>query len=751
MDWRFTLDVPYDFATEPGATIPAFCRDFRTAGSPANGTYRDSTTGLVMLQPTFFDRGSWDNDRAITEWRSAPGFWQQALRGPSVSAGGGGGSLITKGMTNVKPTSSGFALIEILVEVAIYAIKLALSQQDTLVWALESTFLLGPDEGWVLHYHSLSDQMMRKYNWLQVQWSDIGITFGQDGHAWVTDYSADPDNPLLVEHFQFANPVDISNRDGYLVFLPVPGYGLLFYHGHRPPASMVALGAAEVLTCPSHLISWPSKTTGEGYLSLFDASPVRIAINPYQRYLLNVQAIRYPASGSYLCPPFDPGYAPSHDPDRVQAGVLNTVKQTCTATLRKADDSGDWSAAAGDRKGRVRLDLTTDDPVYTPFVQGYQADWSPVRATRNTTPVVPRWTSLEICDDESARVEGTCELLADTAAVRGIVLRGDATWQLEYSDDGGATWTTWSAGLAVDWEAEDAYDATGPHLRATCKLVDMHERLREVHSFNAAAFDGLDMETAINNVLRPAGFTPITVPAGLKGIVLPVAGQGDGWRYAININDDGEEILRKLLVHARQQYSEWRLRWDWDLATWVAEKRPRSTDAADAWTLVARDEDEDVTNRLIRYSTLRFRPEAPDCNVLLMVGADQPGPAGTRLTACIINQASLTDESSHDYLGRIKSASYTCAEISDKAELLRMARRVEALAMHRNLTGAVELPVLAEGPGPNAYLYVLDSRGDELFTAWAKRRTIQLDGFGASIHGETVKLEFDELWEGDLP
>lgn len=83
MQWRITLDPPYNFAVEPGHTIARYCTEFSPGdkigiANPSTFPYRCPATNLIMLQPSCLDT-TWaaglykDTDFAHTaaEWATA--------------------------------------------------------------------------------------------------------------------------------------------------------------------------------------------------------------------------------------------------------------------------------------------------------------------------------------------------------------------------------------------------------------------------------------------------------------------------------------------------------------------------------------------------------------------------------------------------------------------------------------------------------------------------------------------------------
>lgn len=741
LQWRLTFDEPYEIATEPGIAKAVHCRNFRPGPDAYDDTWRDEVTGLVMLAPSFTKRDWHDNCKALSTFRYVPTRWKRSRRSTLD---------LVETFTTVKPQGSASELIEILVDTAIIAIDSMSGAYDNLVWALESSWSLATDQGWALYFSNLDDELIRKRNWLYLQWANIGLHIGQGGICKVYRYGEDMSaEPEQVYEFEMCPPAEMSGRGSWLVFIPVPYYGLLCYHSAHAPKAPLLHGSANADVARGHLVPWTGWKDTDGYERLFNESPIRIGLNPYQQYHFGLSVLTYPSSGTYTDAVFDPGYKPSSDPTTLGAIVLPTEEQTVTATLRKADNSAAWSAGT-DRKARAKLALTTSDTRRTPFVQGYGAVWEPVIAERTTTPVEARVTKLELTEDSQGRIEGTVEFLATDSDTRAIASRGDATWLLESSADEGVTWDAEGAGLAKQFRLGlRRYGTSVSMIAGECKLYDMMERLRESHMLAQTAFDGMTVGDAINVVLSMGGFEQVTVPEPINSREVPISKSGETWRYAVKLGDTGEEILEKLLVLGRLQNQEWLAVHDPDTWTWTISPRPRDT--VTKWTLTADSDDHDVGSRYVRYQALSMEPMPPECNVLRVVGVTSPDPKGTKIVAYAANQDSIDDPASEDYLGRVVLAEFAAEEALTQGEVNMLARKVAARAMHHSWRASVDCQQHVGALGPNCYVDILDRDDAVLATMWIKRRTLTVTASDGVIgYREQVTYEMESIWEDPL-
>jgi hypothetical protein len=149
------------------------------------------------------------------------------------------------------------------------------------------------------------------------------------------------------------------------------------------------------------------------------------------------------------------------------------------------------------------VQLTTDNPIYTPVVVGYFMRCAPLIAERDTTPVLAeRVLELELTKDEYAREEGYADCLLESDATRRIAQRGDTTYRLEYRMRDDDPWQTLSEGFA-------AVESITPMRRRPEKfpyrvrfaLKGMWSRFGEIFQLGTTAFDGVALGDAFNKLL----------------------------------------------------------------------------------------------------------------------------------------------------------------------------------------------------------------------------------------------------------
>lgn len=736
--WRIRFDEPISLATEPGYIRSMHSSDFAATEAAYSGTWRDPVTRLVQLAPNWLTRDYSAGMQALTTWQRKPACWQAIVRGPQAA----------DWMTTMQ--ASGWAAADIDLGLPIgRVIELdSTPDYDTLTWALQSSgWALGADEAFCLHTQVLADEQARQANWLAVQWADLYVHLSLSGWCRVYRYADRSDLasvPVLVDEFEFASPGEIAHSHGYFAFHPVPGFGLALHFSAQTPERPVTTSNARSGVERGHLLQVQSRWTG-AHWTLCDASPVRIAVNPYLQMALGFQRVRYPASGTYTDGAFAPLCTPTTVPDSVTPHVAYTAAQTITCELRNAGDTGAWTIT--DRQARVRATLTAADRSVTPYLAGYEVDWQPAYATRATTPYTPsKVFGLEWTRSETGRIEGRCECLMAGAGVL-IAERGDATFVVEYSDNG-STWVTEWGGFASEPSLESVIDGMdGFHYRAGWTLSDMWQRLGETHVAMEAAFDGRLLGDAINLVLRGGGFAPISpLPAALQSLVIPRPSDARGWRYSPQAGDDGTKALEALLLLARSQHVEWRVQYDWATAAWTAVQRARDTSGATRWILSPLRDDADHTGLVASYDRYTPRSQPPEGNIVIAQGLSRDDSYGLRFVAQpLYNQESLTDPTSLDYLGRAVIVRGTLAEAPTQDEVNRFARRLYDAMAHGRVTATVaspeHVPIL-----PDAPVQVQDADGVAVFDGWCKRVTVRVEPGGLA----STEMQIDTTWEGDL-
>ena len=771
--WRFKLDVPHSFATEPGFARALYASDFRTDSAATQGVWRDPVTNLVGLRPSFLTKQWYNNLKPLTSWRYSLAFWTTLKVQEGVE-----GVLATQASPGAVSTGK---VITLLRDLAVMDAGGGIDD-DVMIWALESTFELASDEGFAINYRMMVGENTVFDNVLSVQWDNIGLHLGGNGILTVYRYDrADlTAAPVFVEDFQIATPTELTSKDSYLYFMPIAGYGLVVYHSGAGQKFAATTSSAQAGSTRGRLIRWTDEDDNAGHRRLFRPSTIAIGLNRSIKvhYKLTFQTITYNASGTWLGDILDPGYKPSIAPTVVSPSLVPTGRGSVSAALRKPDDSAAWTVGT-DRQGRIKAQLTTGDTRYSPWILGLFVRWTPVMEVRGTTPVLlddPDGTlqRLEVSQDDQGNTDGEVSFLAYSAALIKIVLRGDTTWQLERCDDPTAetpTWVVQAGGLA---KMEQPYryfiDSAGAYYAASFKLLGMEGRFAEVHNFGQTAFDGLSVGEAFNVVLTCSGFEPIALlPTYSTTVKIPgVPAGSDNWRWGANFGDTGDEVNKKLLFYLRTQRSEWRRRYDWAVATtplwkgqWVLEKKPRDTSALATWTITPFADEVNEASRLIPFggSSVELftgRVSPPEGNLIAPFGLTGTNPnEGERVPGTpILNVASLSNPDSVDYLGRAVMIAPFFPEVADPQVININGRRIFDAASHRRHQTIVPLRDWHDGltPAKQVKLRGLDPDGDRaiLYTGWCKRKTLLLELQEDGCTNPQVTLALDDIWEGDI-
>lgn len=751
MQWRLRLDTAITMATTPGLIRSVHSSDFSQREGVHDGTWRDPVSRLLWLRPNWLDRGYYSNLRGLSSFRvQTSAVWRPITRSPD------GADL----MALVHPY--GWSVSDIALSgISTYlpTIDASPSAGDDLKWALQSSgWQLAADEGFVIYYHDLTDELVRRNNWMAIQWGRLLLHMSGSGEVRLYHWDADTpmtDAPTLEYRGNLCGPGQQMARTGYLAVTPIPGMGIALHYPQVQLAAPQQQGSVEAAVGHGLLLPFPAENAPgtSGWPVIAEAGPLTIALNPYVPHVIGVQQTRYPSSGLYTDGWFDTAVVYEDMPTAVTPTLMPRWSDTTSSVTGALLGSlGTWAPGI-DRMARVRLQLTTGDTKYTPFVLGYTVEWPPRYTMRGTTELEPDYIErIEWSTDARLRSEGTAELYLRAEDARTVAERGDCTFELEYSDDG-STWTTALAGWARHWQIEASMDNAGVLYRARCTLKDYSYRMEEVHVNLQTAFDWMSVADAVDNVLKASSMPPVIAQsAELQNIIVPGSPTGSSWRYAPNLGDSGKDALDAVLLHARAQNTEWILRYDYDQDGWVTEKRNAST-TTDAIELVTTKEEEDRLNGIYCYETLRLEVEPPEANVVQVFGLSDPDSGGVRyVSPPCTNLDSISDASSADYLGRVVLLLGTVAEAPSRQVVNLMARRLYDAVAHRRQKATVTLTDWDEGLKPNCYATL--NIGSSALELWVKRVTVTIDGAGPSVgatvhegYHERVTLELDSVWE----
>jgi hypothetical protein len=769
--FRIKLDVPHSFAVEPGFYKANHCHDFKLLEDALNGVWWEPNTGLMMLRPSFLGELWYDSTNwvPLTSWLYDSAYWQTVapISNPDT------GTVLSTFMATVLSSGAGGDIPSLASITGLATVTLASTlTSDAIVWVMQSTTALVADEGFVWHYHALGHKHHRLKNWFVLQWDNMAFHFSFDGVCRVYLYGSDHSvAPTLLEQFEICSPGDIMEKDGYFIFIPIPGYGISLIHSLSPQTLDNRTSSARSGSGRGHLVKLPTRGTSPNQY-IHNGGNITLGVAARLTtvgHLFGCHRIRYntTSSGVFNDAPFDPGFKPSTSPTTQPILVdwaASNAYTTTAAVVRKADDSANW-AAGTDRLGRVKLTMATSDAHYTPFVLGTFVYWSPVFNTRDTTAFdAGTLQYLEFTEDELAHFEGHCVILHKTDAARKVCERGDTTFLLERADPDGAggysSYVTQCGGMARLESADIHMDPGGMYYIAHWELKDLNGLFSEVHQTAQSAFDRLSVGVAINQVLAAAGMTSISsLPADSTSLILPPVPQGQSWRLGSSPGDDGQEIIKQLLLFLRRENVEYRIRYDWDASAWYLETKPRNT--AVVWTLTPfPDEADYTTKRLLiadgsdKVGELRVNP--PEANIIQAIGLTSSEVSSERMsTQPIVNHPSLVDKTSLDYLGRVKVAYPVFAPISDANELAKMARRVYDAACHRELM--LKIPAKDFYPAfvPSSYVTVrglsaTGIRADVYTQLWLKRRHVKMAYQQSGDYVCDVVYEVSTTWESPI-
>ncbi|MES2463946.1 MAG: hypothetical protein V4671_25530 [Armatimonadota bacterium] len=798
------LTTPHRFCRQPGYSRQVHCHNFKHWKDANKGTWQDPLTGVVMLRPSFLDPKGAGHFRPLANWTFAQeaekAKWEVVNRAKDY---GGASSLASsplfsymipeqtgtlKGMLTPStpfPHVVDLRLVEDVTEA---------EQSDSIEVALESKEPIVADQGFIVHYNAITDAMHRKRNWFAVIWDNIMVHFSMDGTARAALYEERgvySTAPKIFQEFEIASPGDLSGRDGYFVFLPIPGFGLRILHSHTPQSLPNLTSSARSAANRGVLI--PLKTRQvDGFATVFNASKVWLSLNPYVPMVCGFQEIIYDTSraASFMDATFDAGFKLDRLPDDVSAFVPATPLRSAllNATLRKVDDSGPWEPGTeigtGDTQARVKVSMQTNNPRYTPFLLSYGCKWLPVTQMRATTPVDPDslW-HLEWTDDDLAHFEGACVVRMRGEAQRKLVERGDTTFLIEESDDEGQTWNIVNGGFAqIDGQVKGFMYGDGMmEYEATFKLVGMEGVFDEFSQIMENAFDGLTPAQSINLVVNTCGFPFMDeLPEGINdpGLTLPQTPQGQNWRFATREGDKGDEVIKQMLLLAKRQYVEWRIRYDFAAQKWVLEKKPRDASETGTWTFSPFPDEENIADHVVPIENgnevLSFSVTPPEFNVLQPFGLSTTGNDAERVPgSALVNVPSLNDPASPDYLGRFKNARPLIAPVADQKVINWMGRRIFDAAGHRRLRPSVvsrtyvrdlkpgaHVRLRSAVPGPdgrpkriNLFEQTIPGSNGEPVPVhlWLKRRTVVLEwNKGAGDLAPTISYTMDTVWDSEL-
>jgi|GEM_PF-3043765 hypothetical protein len=766
--WRVRFDVPHSHCIRPGMGDYRHAQEIILQGAdaqPPAQVMREPVTGLWMLRPQAADQYDYE---ALSAWTTAPNttahnasWWIAVRKGLDPPA-----YTLPPLLASVRPAgenADGIALSPVPAVGLSHATETGRSGSgDTLVWALESNFFdLRRDGSWSISWSMIADALADHRNGFVVAWHDWQIGLYPGGRVRVWRW-ADPEDvggtPTLIDEWVVDDAV--ADRSGYLTIVPVPQWGLLVYLCaptclERQRGRMVA---APMLSDVSGSHYWPEDTT------------IRVAINPAVKWVLGYSAVRFPAADQVVYDaPFDLEQPPLTAPSSIPLTNLGDATATSVGVeIVKPDTTAisSWAAETARTTYRAKLTFSNGaDQYLTPFFASYQPLWPPIFETRNTTEWAAEVVSnLSVTDTWDGRVEGACDVQVWSELGRKALERGDMSVVVERRDTALDDWEPVLLGLAtVEGDVNVDYDSGRDRLAFGARLAlrDMRYRLSEVRMTRADSLDGLTVVEGINRVLGACGFESLlSTPAGVDTTKMPVATKdGKRPRWMPKRGDDGERVLRDLLLLLRRKNKEYNVVQAIDDANPANRhrlkmvERARETDVADRWTLSLLEGDHDLGSGVVEVGSLTLSPSPPEANAVRVESYDEKQNLkyATKVT---VNQDSLDDPTSRDFLGRIKLLVAHVQGIADETNLKIAARRLYDAVAHNRLTATVSTPWYVDTLRANAYVRIkgLGADGDEsaLLDGWVVRRTISITAEESDEDSghERVTYEIDTVWSG---
>ena len=724
--WKLELDIPYNFQIKPPFEKAQHALDFSPQVS--NGVYIDKRAGLAMLMPSTFTPQWRDNLVPVGSINRQANFWTQAARASK--------SILTPAfLAKSNPANQSPTQIELLILAAIVSLS------GNLKWVMESSISLDPDEAFTFYIQSADDEYDREDDYFYLQWDRYGLHVDTRGTARFYRYGQDlQQQPKLLQQWSFTQGGSVVREAAAFTLIPCPPAGyLVIYSVSQPAGALSSAGSAGRTIVSSQfapLMEYATKT--QDFWTLTAASPLRIGVNIRYDPIVAIERVRFPTQGAMTDKPFAVGYvgnSVSHTPL-----ILYSRQQSVQASLKTADGTNAWN---GQPDAAMSLTLSTTDARYTPFVFGYFVRIEPEYALRNTTPVEVRLQDLEYTITDTGRDEGTCEVFADAGTNAAAALqRGDTTYRLSFWN--GTQWTTIGEGYASTVEIEDVkYGYRSRAFRAKLELRGWWTRLAEVFLHSETAFDGITIPAAIGKLMESAGYPPIPAgdyPSVLQDLRLPSAGEGAtgaGWRYAPRVGQNGLEILRSIMLLVNTLTTEYRIRYDFALGRFRFEEKPMPT-----LPLLLTPH---TATGTIPYSELKWQPLPPEANILYVEGATRPDSEGERIATVLVNNTSLTNPNSLDYLGRVRLVRITADALQSEQEIDNFAELVYPHICRWSLSGTLKIPrFIPELLSLPQLLQVQDNAGNTLFTVYARTLTVnaQRSSGGNPAYAGVMTVQF---------
>lgn len=727
------IDPPMSFATENGFTKAQNCRAFTPQSS--TGVVVDAATGMLMLTPNYMLPDTLRTQVVqFAQWELVSTHWLPLERGHGVrdSPPYLRGGFATIGMK--KPTSLGRPSIALSSVTRAWPIASG-TGIDVSYWVAKSKQVLAEDQGLWVMLEARSDPANLVENYFGVSWDNVLVAVRKDRRVEV--YTCERGSLPGLEQWKLVASGALSTSISptpemfSLALIPIPGRGLsVTFTGYRHVVGVTKRDTGR-LGSISFVAPLSSISAGDAYRMLL-ASPVYVRANPFTPVDFAMAFVTYGASGHMIDAAFPLPYPPTVSPSSSAAigyvPIAGYSSITTTVTAMTGDGSTTWSP--GESQASAKVELLTSDARYTPFVHSYRIDWPSVTATRAPGMVTVDDESilaLEVTDDIEAPSAATATVLVPKGSdAFAKVKRPDFVYTLQNREEGGSTWNDWCHGVGRATTIGHTGSVDGHYYRAELQLDDMHSMLSELHVMTEGGFDGQTVASGINKLLTSAGFAPIDdtdFPLAMRTTTIPAPQGDERWKYAPTLGQSGIDLLDTLLRHVQTANTRYRLRFT--SSGWVAE--PISFEQTP--TYVYYRSGEVAGAPWVR--SLDVSPIPPEANVIVVQGASATDEGAARLVSYYVNEASLANPSSVDYLGRQRVMMVVLPEAQTIEQVKYWTRQFEREIAH----GIVRLRLVqpagwtdSEWLSPGDTVRVVDTELEEPFpnTYYVLRRSVSV-------------------------
>lgn len=809
--WRMRFDVPRSMAVEPGYRRTMHAAEFNDQTIELDeNTWRCPVTGIIMLQPTFAHHATLGQFEPLANWVYDNTIWRESKRAQSDVIGTGQPITI---LASKNPSPNNHFVWGISHSIAILNLASDIDG-DQLEWSLVSNFNLEQDGGFVIHMNSMTDPMVTNKNWFAIHWDNLQIVCTPEGrmslYRWADrDLMDDGAHATLVESIHVGRWADMKMQDKWFAFIPIPGLGLIMYHNSNPVKKNVVYSTISKTHVSGHLFRTPSEPDDDAVsvrLTRTSAIAIGLVKSKESNHVVAFNRIKYPTTGKFKEHKITMPYVTSLTPSVTTMEYPMTYAGSTSSVFRNEDDTADWTIT--DKVGRLVVTLNSSLSQYrTPFIHGTDIGWATVSNTRTTTPILMYNThtifdpdgvspvsskydfirELQWIETDDHRFEGKVEIVAFSDLLKDLIERGDCTWQLERQDEPSGSWSIHNGGIGsvneevdikmIDFPIDRAFTfGRGGRRRvtynATIHLNDMFVRFKEVHQTLKTAFDGRTIKQSINIVLHGAGLgSLVTYPASLDTTILPDTTKSNNWRYATKDGETGDDIINQLLMFNKRQNYQMYLSYNWENDEWhiVEQHRqilPPPTDQ-DFWFVCSQRHIRGLDlpvgapamSYLIEYGKgdilASFKVYPPEANMIRPIGLSSNDPENAKRIEgrVLVNYDSINNNTSTDFLGRVKTLIPMIAPTGNVKMVNKFGRRIFEAIAHRRLVMTIDSPIFrteAQFPMSNRCLvYGIDSDGENALLVdnmYLRRRSNHIN-YSKTGYLNNVRYTIDSVWD----